>query len=248
MASFEDIFFANMGCGGGQNCFHWIPAHEMIQEIQKSAVKQRGRERKGWPEIIQNFFSQKVADFKCRCPYHSYGREQSTGLALFGRRILGQNPAAPSSRGPFVLLLKKRHKTPSKKRAQRLTFWVRRPPGGVGVFHSKGWWPKTSCLPSKVCLPWVSKRGIWDVPGIFTRYATTLNPKAGLILRQSARRQPVVQTQVVVVQDLLCGNSSQKAPYYRGKGPGVQGKRKKFVQKNFVRIFRSLTKRPRSIM
>ena len=53
-----------------------------------------------------------------------------------------------------------------EKRAQRLTFWVRRPPGGVGVFHAMGWWPKSSCPPSKVCLPWVSKRGIWDVPGI----------------------------------------------------------------------------------
>ena len=53
-----------------------------------------------------------------------------------------------------------------EKRAQRLTFWVRRPPGGVGVFHAKGWWPKTSCPPSKLCLPWVSKRGIRDVPGI----------------------------------------------------------------------------------
>ena len=53
-----------------------------------------------------------------------------------------------------------------KKGAQRLTFWVRRPPGGVGVFHVKGWWSKTSCSPSKLCLPWVSKRGIWDVPGI----------------------------------------------------------------------------------
>ena len=29
-----------------------------------------------------------------------------------------------------------------EKRAQRLTFWVRRPPGGVGVSHAKGWWPK----------------------------------------------------------------------------------------------------------
>ena len=53
-----------------------------------------------------------------------------------------------------------------KKRAQRLTFWVRRPPGRVGVSHMKGWWPKSSCPPSKFCLPWVSKRGIWDVPGI----------------------------------------------------------------------------------
>ena len=53
-----------------------------------------------------------------------------------------------------------------EKRAQRLSFWIRRPPGGVGVFHAKGWWPKTSCPPSKLCLPWVSKRGIWDAPGI----------------------------------------------------------------------------------
>ena len=54
-----------------------------------------------------------------------------------------------------------------EKRAQRLSFWVRRPPGGVGVFHAKGWWPKSSCPPSKLCLPWVSKRGIRDVPGIW---------------------------------------------------------------------------------
>ena len=53
-----------------------------------------------------------------------------------------------------------------EKGAQRLSFWVRRPPGGVGVFHAKGWWPKTSCPPSKLCFPWVSKRGIRDVPGI----------------------------------------------------------------------------------
>ena len=29
-----------------------------------------------------------------------------------------------------------------------------------------GWWPKSSCRPSKVCLPWVLKRGVWDVPRI----------------------------------------------------------------------------------
>ena len=54
------------------------------------------------------------------------------------------------------------------KSAQRLTFWVRTPLRGVGVFHAKGWRPKSSCSPSKVCLPWVSKRGIWDVPGILS--------------------------------------------------------------------------------
>ena len=79
-----------------------------------------------------------------------------------------------------------------EKRAQRLSFWVRRPPGRVGVFHANGWWPKTSCPPSKLCLPWVSKRGIRDVPGILPG----------------------------------C--------------PGPLAVFKKFVQKNFVRIFRSL--------
>ena len=28
-----------------------------------------------------------------------------------------------------------------------------RPPGGVGVFHSEGWGSKSSCPPSKFCLP-----------------------------------------------------------------------------------------------
>ena len=56
----------------------------------------------------------------------------------------------------------------ARKKTQRLTFCVWRPPGGVGVFRAKGWWPKSSCPPSRVCLPssWVSKRGILDVPGI----------------------------------------------------------------------------------
>ena len=80
----------------------------------------------------------------------------------------------------------------ARKKSTRLTFRVRRPHGGVGVFHAKGWWPKTSCPPSKVCLPWVSKRGIWDVPGFLPG----------------------------------C--------------PGPLAVSKKFAQKKFVRIFRSL--------
>ena len=40
----------------------------------------------------------------------------------------------------------------TKRSTKIITFWVRRPPGGVGVFHAKGWWPKSSCYPSKVCL------------------------------------------------------------------------------------------------
>ena len=82
-----------------------------------------------------------------------------------GILALGEQPAkttflktTPFSTFPEILR--------QEKRAQRLSFWVRRPPGGVGVFHAKGRWPKTSCPPSKLCLPWVSKRGIRDVPGI----------------------------------------------------------------------------------
>ena len=80
----------------------------------------------------------------------------------------------------------------ARKNHKDKLFSVRRPSGGVGVFHWKGWWPKTSCPPSKVCLPWVLERGIWDVPGILPG----------------------------------C--------------PGPLGVFKKFVQKKFVRIFRSL--------
>ena len=74
---------------------------------------------------------------------------------------------------------------PEEKRAQRLTFWVRRPPGGVGVLHAKGWWPKTSCSPSKVCLPWDSKRGIWDVPGVLPGCPGPLGVFQSLCLKSS---------------------------------------------------------------
>ena len=36
-----------------------------------------------------------------------------------------------------------------QKEHKDLTFWVRRPPGQVGVFHAKGWWPKVRALPRK---------------------------------------------------------------------------------------------------
>ena len=56
----------------------------------------------------------------------------------------------------------KEHKDHARKKSTKINFfWARRPPSRVG-----GWWPKSSRPPSKVCLPCVSKRGIWDVPGI----------------------------------------------------------------------------------
>ena len=74
-----------------------------------------------------------------------------------------------------------------EKRAQRFTFWVRRPPGGVGVFHAKGRWPKSSCSPSKVCLPWVSKRWVWDVPGIMPGCSGPLGVFKKLVLKKFVR-------------------------------------------------------------
>ena len=69
----------------------------------------------------------------------------------------------------------------------------------------------------------------WEVfcpkQDIFTRYATTLNPQAGLGLQRfRGGCQSVVKAQILAVQDLLCGNSSEKAPGNRGKRLGVQGK------------------------
>ena len=64
----------------------------------------------------------------------------------------------------------------------------------MGVFHAKGWGSKTSCPPSKVCLPWVSKRGIWDIPGILPGcpgplgvFKKFVQKKFVLIFRSSSR-------------------------------------------------------------
>ena len=73
-------------------------------------------------------------------------------LIRFGSEVSSKNQIKSGSKSDRKQLKLIRQ----EKRAQRLSFWVRRPPGGVGVFHVKGWWPKTSCPPSKVCLPWVS--------------------------------------------------------------------------------------------
>ena len=51
-------------------------------------------------------------------------KEQSTILALFGRRILGQYPAGPSSPGPFVLLLKEERTNPDNLRQNRGVFKI----------------------------------------------------------------------------------------------------------------------------
>ena len=56
----------------------------------------------------------------------------------------------------FMMVIFWPPKLMQEKRAQRITFWVRGQPGGVGVFHLKGWWSKSSYPPSKVCFPWVS--------------------------------------------------------------------------------------------
>ena len=89
----------------------------------------------------------------------------------------------------------KQERIRQEKRAQRLTFGVRRPPGGVGVFHVKGWWPKSSCPPSKVCLPWVSKRGNWDVPGILPGCPAPLGVFKKFVPKPQPRPRPQLNSQ-----------------------------------------------------
>ena len=70
-----------------------------------SAVNERGRE-KGAPRNHPEISSQKLAPIlSADFPSRLLCKGQSTVLALFRRRILGQYSAAPCSPGPFVLLL-----------------------------------------------------------------------------------------------------------------------------------------------
>ena len=67
--------------------------------------KQRGRERKGPPEIIQKF-RQKQADFECRFPYESYGRDRAPFWPFLGEGFWGKIWRPLVLPAPFVLLLK----------------------------------------------------------------------------------------------------------------------------------------------
>ena len=78
----------------------------------------------------------------------------------------------------------------------------------------------------------------------FARYATTLNPKAGLGLRrQRGGRQPVVQAQILVGQGLLCGGILQAKsavllylpiPACQGVPSRPKSLQKKLVTKNIL--------------
>ena len=59
--------------------------------------------KEGAPRNHPEISSQNLADFERRCPYDSYGKIRAPFWPLFGRRMLGQHPAAPSS---FRILLK----------------------------------------------------------------------------------------------------------------------------------------------
>ena len=54
----------------------------------------------------------------------------------------------------------------SGKEKSTKTFLGPETAGWGGGLHAKGWGSKSSCLPSKVCLPEISREGSWDVPGI----------------------------------------------------------------------------------
>ena len=82
-----------------------IPSRNLREKRSDSAVNQRGRERKGPPEIIQKFRLRNWPISSADFPMTPVEGTEHHKLALFRRRILGQYPAAPCSPGPFVLLL-----------------------------------------------------------------------------------------------------------------------------------------------
>ena len=56
-----------------------------------------------------------------------------------------------------------------EKRSTKINFWGSGDCWvGRGVFHSKGWWSKTS-WPSLESFPWILREGPWNVPGILGR-------------------------------------------------------------------------------
>ena len=99
--------------------------------------------------VLRRFFG---APVKERCRHSS-----CSDYLISASRQIEKNGSLPKT---FLLIRQ-------EKRAQRLTFGVRRPPGrGGGLprdFHAKGWRSEGLCPPSKV---WVWKGGTWDVPGI----------------------------------------------------------------------------------
>ena len=75
---------------------------------QQTASKTMGPGEKGAPRNHPEISSQKMADFECRFPYNSYGRDRAPFWPFLGEGFW-QYPAAPSSPGPFVLLLNRRY-------------------------------------------------------------------------------------------------------------------------------------------
>ena len=73
----------------------------VLKILGSSAVKQRGRERKGPPEIVQKYRLRNWPISSADFPSRLLWKGQSTILALLRRRILGQYPAAPCSPGPI---------------------------------------------------------------------------------------------------------------------------------------------------
>ena len=79
-------------------------SRKRAESMASYSSKTKGPGEEGTPGNHPQISSQKVADFECRFPCDSH-RKNRAQFGLFGRRILGQYPAAPSSPGPFGLLL-----------------------------------------------------------------------------------------------------------------------------------------------
>ena len=68
-------------------------------------------------------------------------------------------------------------KVQARKRNPHPNFWVRISSGGVGVFHVKGWGPKSSACPAKPGKPSFFRGISWDFAGISQECPKSLRTK-----------------------------------------------------------------------
>ena len=73
------------------------------------------------------------------------------------------------------------------------------------------------------------------IPRRLTRQATTRQlQRRAWSTEVEGRMLPLIQAQISVVQDLLCGKYTEKALCYRKEGPGLQGRSGRSTGSSFL--------------
>ena len=95
--------------------------------------------------------------------------------------------------------------------------------------ETTGWWSNTSCPPSKVCFPRVSRERIWDVPGIlpgcpeplgvFKKFVPKKCVRIFRSLYRSLSSPPGPKSQKTLTKRKFCGASG---PLYLTPFEGTQ--------------------------